>query len=52
MNKAFLKALLENLDDSCFPMQLNWNLEEMYIKGLDIALEKTLKDMGLKIIEK
>lgn len=52
MKKELLEKLLENLEESCFPMQLNWNLKDMYLKGLDEALGKTLDDMGLKITEK
>lgn len=52
MKKELLEKLLENLDDSCFPMQLNWSLEEMYIKGLDEALEKTFEELGLRIVKK
>lgn len=49
MQKEFLKNLLENLEDSCFPMQINWGLEELYLKGLDEALEKTFSQMGLRV---
>ena len=49
MQKEFLKTLLENLEDSCFPMQINWGLEELYLKGLDEALEKTFSQMGLRV---
>ena len=49
MTKEFLHELLENLGESCFPIQINWNLEELYIKGLNEALEKTLLDFGFQI---
>lgn len=52
MTKEFLEQLLENLEETPFPIQISWFNKELYLKGLDMALNKTLKDNGYVIVPK
>jgi len=49
MNQDFFELLLENLEESLFPATINWNLQQMYITGLQTALQKTLAETGFII---
>jgi len=41
MNADDIKRLLEALEETCFPIQIDWNREDLYIKGLLEALKKS-----------
>ena len=43
-----IENFLEELEESCFPIQINWNNKEIYIKGIKNAL----KNCNFEIIEK
>ena len=45
MNKEMIETLLETLEDTCFPIQIDWNRKDLYIKGLADALNKSGKDL-------
>ena len=51
MKTELIKAILENLEDTCYPENVNWGNENLYIKGLSAALEKALRDCNLKIVD-
>ena len=51
MMKKIAVKLLENLEDSVFPMQIDWNLKDLYYVGLDQAIGSALDDLGLKVVE-
>lgn len=34
-----IEELLEVLEDTCFPIQIDWNKKDLYIKGLQAAFE-------------
>jgi len=40
MKTEDIERLLEALEDTCFPIQIDWNNKDLYIKGLAAALEK------------
>lgn len=40
MKKEDIERLLEALEDTCFPIQIDWNKKDLYIKGLAAALDK------------
>lgn len=40
MKTEDIERLLEALEDTCFPIQIDWNKKDLYIKGLAVALEK------------
>lgn len=40
MKTEDIERLLEALEDTCFPIQIDWNKKDLYIKGLAAALEK------------
>lgn len=39
MDKKFMRLLLGNLENTCFPVQINWSNEELYLNGLLAAFE-------------
>lgn len=39
LSKVAVAQILENLEDTCFPLQIDWNNRELYIKGLMQAME-------------
>lgn len=43
--KRLTEILLEALEDTCFPIQIDWNNKELYIKGLQDALEKSKMEL-------
>lgn len=47
IERELIEIFLENLDDSCFPVQIDWNNKDLYIKGFSDALEFS----KLKLIE-
>jgi len=51
MNQDFFELLLENLEESPYPATINWNLKELYIKGLQTALIQTLAEADLIIVK-
>jgi hypothetical protein len=40
MNKEDIERFLEILEETCFPIQIDWNNKDLYIKGFEVALEK------------
>lgn len=40
MKREDIERLLEALEDTCFPIQIDWNKKDLYIKGLAAALNK------------
>lgn len=48
MNNENIEKLLEALEETCFPIQIDWNRKDLYIKGLKNAL----MDCNLEIAEK
>jgi len=44
MKTEDIERLLEALEDTCFPIQIDWNKKDLYIKGLAAALEKIQVD--------
>lgn len=40
MKTEDIERLLEALEDTCFPIQIDWNKKDLYIKGFKTALEK------------
>lgn len=40
MKREDIERLLEALEDTCFPIQIDWNKKDLYIKGLAAALDK------------
>lgn len=40
MNACDVERLLELLDETCFPVQIDWNNKDLYIKGLKQALDQ------------
>lgn len=40
MKKEDIERFLEILEETCFPIQIDWNLKDLYIKGFEVALEK------------
>lgn len=47
MTDKMIERLLESLEDTCFPIQLDWSNKELYIEGFRHALQNT----GLQLIE-
>lgn len=50
MQRKLLEQILENLDNTCFPIQINWNNKELYLDGLGAAINKMLRDNGYVIV--
>lgn len=46
MNREMIERILEELEDTCFPIQIDWNKKDLYIKGLSDALDKS----GIELI--
>lgn len=44
---GLMGLLLEDLENSCFPIQVDWNNKELYIKGL----KQAFKMSGLKFVK-
>jgi hypothetical protein len=40
MKTENIERFLEILEDTCFPIQIDWNNKELYIKGIEEALKK------------
>ena len=40
MNDEMLERLLEALEETCFPVHVDWNNKDLYIEGLKAALKK------------
>lgn len=38
MNNDYFELLLEALEETCFPIQIDWNKKDLYIKGLKQAM--------------
>lgn len=47
MTDEMIERFLESLDDTCFPIQVNWNNKELYIAGFRNALQNS----GMKLVE-
>ena len=47
MTDEMIERFLEALEDTSFPIQVNWNNKELYILGFRHALQNT----GLKLVE-
>lgn len=47
MTDKMIERFLESLEDSEFPIQVNWNNKELYIEGFRHALQNT----GLQLVE-
>lgn len=39
IERELIEIFLENLDDSCFPVQIDWNNKDLYVKGIADALK-------------
>lgn len=48
MNDEMLERLLAALEDTNFPINVNWNNKDLYISGL----QEALKICNLELIEK
>lgn len=40
MKREDIERLLEALEETCFPIQIDWNKKDLYIKGLSTAIDK------------
>jgi hypothetical protein len=40
MDKFEVVRFLEILEDTCFPIQIDWNKQDLYVKGFLEACEK------------
>ena len=40
MKKKDIERFLELLEDTCFPIQIDWNKKDLYVKGIEDAFEK------------
>lgn len=43
MDRDKIIEFLETLEDSCFPIQIDWNKKDLYIKGFEYAYNKVIK---------
>lgn len=50
MDNDFILSILENIENSSCPIQVNWN-DKRVVEGLKNAIEQALKQHGKKIIE-
>lgn len=39
MNEEMIERLLEELENTNFPIQINWNNKNLYVSGLQTALQ-------------
>lgn len=47
MSNDFLERFLEELEETSFPLQVDWNNKELYIKGLKVAMLKAIEGEAL-----
>lgn len=47
MTDEIIERLLESLEDTCFPIQLDWSNKDLYIRGM----EQALRNSGLQLVE-
>ena len=47
MTDEMIEQFLEALEDTSFPIQIDWNCKDLYIHGFRQALQNT----GLKLVE-
>lgn len=40
-NYETIERLLEALEETCFPIQIDWNNKDLYLKGIADALESS-----------
>lgn len=38
MKKEDIERFLEILEETCFPIQIDWSNKDLYIKGFEVAL--------------
>lgn len=40
MKTEDIERLLEALEETCFPVNIDWNKKDLYVKGLASAIDK------------